>query len=125
MSISEWHVIGGFEFMTPISLLFLVNTGIVIYIIYSKIKAKQIHVNLLETIKQVSALALAWGAFGTLVGLFGAFNALEAMEEVIPFQVMMGGMKVAIMTLLYGLLTYCIFILAYIVLKLATIKGEA
>ena len=60
----------------------------------------------------------AFGAFGTLVGLFFAFGALEAMKETLPFNVISGGLKVALIAVLYGLIVYIITLIAYIILKL-------
>ena len=72
----------------------------------------------MEAIKHVGGFAAAVGTFGTLMGLFMAFNALEHSEQVIPFQVIMGGLKVALINVLYGLIVFLISMVCYIVLKL-------
>jgi biopolymer transport protein ExbB/TolQ len=72
----------------------------------------------LEALKHVGGFAVAAGAFGTLTGLFQAFGALEEAKDVIPFNVICGGMKVALITVLYGLIVYMISMLFYISLTL-------
>jgi len=119
-SLFTLHVEGGIVYMTPLSVMALANIAILIFIIFSGIKKNAIHPNWLESIKQIGSLAAAWGTWSTIVGLFQAFGALEASPEIIPFQVIMGGMKVAVITVLYGLLIFCISMLAYIIIKLTT-----
>jgi biopolymer transport protein ExbB/TolQ len=104
--------------MHPLTLLFLFNIGVIGYIIFCKINRKTFHLAWIETIKHVSGLSVAFGTFGTLAGLFIAFNALESSETIIPFQVIMGGLKVALINVLYGLIIFFISMLAYVVLKL-------
>lgn len=124
-SLSELYVWGGPPFMHPITLLFLVNIGIFIYILISMIQKKQFNPKWLEAIKQVGGLAAAFGTWGTLMGLFFAFEALEAMEEMISLQVIMGGLKVALINVLYGLIIFSLSLLTYIILKLASKSSPA
>ena len=114
------HYEGGAPFMFPLLLLLVLNIGIFIYILMAMIQKKQFNPKWLEAIKQIGGLAAAYGAFGTLMGLFFAFDALEAMKEMIPFQVIMGGMKVAVINVIYGLFILCLSMLAYIILKLSS-----
>jgi hypothetical protein len=117
------YLAGGVEFMHPITLLLILNMAIAGYVIYSRISRKAINPNWLEVIKQVGGFALAVGTFGTLAGLFLAFNALEQSEQLIPFQVIMGGLKVSLITVLYGLIVFFISMIAYIILKLKQTAG--
>jgi len=112
------YLAGGVEFMHPITLLLILNMAIAGYVIYSRISGKTINPNWIEAIKQIGGFALAVGTFGTLAGLFLAFNALEQSEQLIPFQVIMGGLKVSLITVLYGLIVFFISMIAYIILKL-------
>ena len=112
------YIAGGIEYMHPITILLLVNIAITGYIIYNRNLSKIISPKWLETIKHIGGFAAAIGTFGTLVGLFMAFNALEHSEQVIPFQVIMGGLKVALINVLYGLIVFLISMICYIVLKL-------
>ena len=42
----------------------------------------------------------------------------ESVAEVLPFHVIKGRLKVVVMTVIYGLLIFCLSLLAYIILKL-------
>lgn len=112
----DTYIAGGVEFMHPLTLIFVFNLTVVTYVIICVIRKKGFNRNWLEAVKHLSGFAVAFGVFGTLVGLFIAFNVLE--RSVIPFQVIMGGLKVALITTLYGLIVFFISMLAYIVLKL-------
>ena len=112
------YIAGGVEYMHPITLLFLFNLGVVIYVILNHVKKKSIDEKWIETIKHVGGLALAVGTIGTLVGLFFAFDALEASKDVIPFPVIMGGLKVALINILYGLFIFFISMMVYVAMKL-------
>ena len=52
-------------------------------------------------------LSIAIGIFGTLIGFYDAFAAIESMGNVSP-GILVGGLKVASTTTLYGLLVYII-----------------
>jgi biopolymer transport protein ExbB/TolQ len=112
------HFEGGPPYTFPLLFLLVLNIGIFIYILIAMIQKKQFNPKWLEALKQIGGLAAAYGTFGTLIGLFFAFDALEAMEVMIPLQVIMGGLKVALITVLYGLIIFCLSLLAYIILKL-------
>ena len=112
------YVAGGPNYMHPITLLFLFNLGVITYVIFNHLKKKSIDKTWIDTIKHVGGLALAVGTIGTLVGLFFAFDALEASKEVIPFPVIMGGLKVALINILYGLFIFFISMIVYVAMKL-------
>ncbi|HNV29234.1 MAG TPA: MotA/TolQ/ExbB proton channel family protein [Cyclobacteriaceae bacterium] len=117
-SFIDLHIEGGIYFMFPLFLMLMVNLCIIVYLLISRIQKKQFNTKWLEAIKQIGGLAAVWGVFGTIVGLFNAFDALEAIKEMLPFQVIMGGLKVAVITAIYGLSIYCISMLTYIIFKL-------
>ncbi len=119
------HIEGGPPYMFPLSFLLIVNICIFIYVVVAVIQKKELNSKWLEAIKQIGGLAAAWGTFSTIIGLFYAFDALEASQEIIPFQVIMGGLKVAVITVLWGLIIYCLSLLAYIILKLTTQNPKA
>jgi len=123
-SLMDLHTTGGTLWMTPISLLLAINVGILIYVIIARVQNKTLTTRWVEAIKQVGLLAAVWGAFSTIVGFFQAFGALEEIKEMLPFQVIMGGMKVALITVLYGLLIYCLSLVAFIVLQLTASKNQ-
>lgn len=118
-TLSELYSWGGTPFMQILSLLFLANILIVFYILISLIQKKQFNSMWLEAIKQIGGFAVGFGTFSTLIGLFFAFGTLEESQEVIPFQVIMGGLKAGLIGPLYGLIIFCTSLLAYIILKLS------
>ncbi len=114
----DLHFDGGPIFMIPLSLMLLINIGLVIYSILG-LKKKTLMPKYVEAIKQIGALAAVFGALCTLIGLMQAFNWLETHNEGASFQVIMGGMKVAIITAMYGLFIFFVSMFAYIILKLS------
>jgi len=117
-TLSELYSWGGAPFMHPLTLFLIANSCIVIYVVVLLIQKKQIRLAFMESIKQIGVLAVAWGSFSSIFGFFQAFEALEEIKEVLPFQVIMGGMKVALLGVLFGLIVFCLSMLAYIILKL-------
>ena len=118
MSLSDFYVSGGVEYMHVMTFILLLNMALIIYVAFFNAQKKVIHDKWIETIKQLGGFALAWGAFSTLVGLFQAFDSLASMKEVVPFQVIMGGLKVALITVLYGFCVFHFSIFAVIILRL-------
>ncbi len=57
--------------------------------------------------KQASLLGLVIGLFNSIVGLINAFDAIEAVGDVAPAMVA-GGLKVALLSPLFGFLTFII-----------------
>jgi hypothetical protein len=123
-SLLDLHTTGGTIWMTPLSLLLAINVGLLIYVIIARVQNKTLSTRWVEAIKQVGLLAAVWGAFSTIIGFFQAFGALEEIKEMLPFQVIMGGMKVALITVLYGLLIYCLSLVAFIILQLTAPKNQ-
>jgi biopolymer transport protein ExbB/TolQ len=120
MSFYDLHIVGGLYFTFPLFLLLAANFSILLYLFIAQIQKKQFNTKWLEAVKQIGGLAAVWGVLGTIIGLFNAFEALEAMKEMIAPQMLMGGLKVAVITAIYGLFIFCLSMLAYIILKLAS-----
>ena len=117
ISITQLHNDGGPIFMTPLSILLTINIGLVIYSIF-RLSQKRDVLKFIEAVRQIGVLAAAFGAASTILGLFEAFSWLASHEEGSSFQVIMGGMRVAVITAMYGLFIFCLSLLSYIVLKL-------
>lgn len=115
MSLSELHEWGGgIIWMSPIDILGIINLGLIAYLLYGKLTNRPISEKSLQALKQIGGLSLAWGAFATLAGFFQALGALEEAKDTIPFPVICGGLKVALITVLYGFLVYMISLAAFI-----------
>ena len=113
----EIHVEGGMPFMAPLSFIFLIIIGLIAFAVLSAIQKKRINEKILEFIRQLGGLALAFGTFGTIVGLYFAFKSLSEMEETLPLNVIMGGLKVGLITVIYGLVIFLISFVAFIGLQ--------
>lgn len=119
MSLSEWYISGGTLYMHPITLVFIFNLVLIGIVILQLGQKKAANIKLIEAGKQLGLLSLALGIFGTIAGFFQMFGAIANAQDPIPLNVIMGGAKVALITFYYGLITFCISLLAYIILKLA------
>ena len=117
ITITELHNDGGIIFMIPLSIMLAINIGLVIYSIF-RLSQKRDVSKFVEAVRQIGVLAAAFGAACTILGLFQAFSWLASHEEGSSFQVIMGGMRVAVITAMYGLFIFCLSMLSYIILKL-------
>ena len=122
-SIWEYHIMGGIEYMSPIAILLTLNITLILICLVKRFQRKAMNNKLLSVIRQIGGLALAFGVLGTIVGFFQAFDALEKMKQVLPLYIIMGGLKVAIITAIYGLMVFCFSFLAYITLQLLNQKS--
>ena len=64
----------------------------------------------LSNLKSIGLFGLVVGVFGQLIGLYEAFNAIEDMGDISP-GLIAGGLKVSMITTLYG---FVIFLLCYL-----------
>ncbi len=69
----------------------------------------------LKYIKSVGAFSLATGFLGQMIGLYAAFSAIERVQDISP-AILMGGLKVSMITPLYGMLIFLISYLLWVVI---------
>ncbi len=69
----------------------------------------------INIIKHLSLFVLVWGFTGQMIGLIGAFDAIQVKGNVAP-AVLAGGIKVAILSPLFGMIVFLIARLGVIVL---------
>lgn len=119
----EIYRAGGVQWMHPITLLFLINLTIVVIEIVSKLRNADYDFRRITWIKQVGGLALAWGVLSTVIGLFQAFGDLSKSGDTIPFHVIMGGLQVALITAIYGLIIFLLSLVLAMGLTLANRKA--
>lgn len=112
------HYEGSIYFMAPLTFLFSVNFILFIYILIKK----DFESNFVIAFKQIGFLIFAFGIFGTLVGFLQMFDALESMKETLPLSIISGGVKVALLNVLYGAGYFCISHTGYIVIKILSKK---
>ena len=64
----------------------------------------------LKLIKSTGVFALATGILGQLIGLYSAFSMIQETGAVSP-EILMGGLRVSMITTLYGMI---IFLISYL-----------
>jgi flagellar motor component MotA len=107
------HIEGSIYFMAPLTLLFAIGVVMFLFIL---LKKKYVSA-LTELLKQIGILTFMFGVCGTLVGLLQMFDALESIKDTLPLSVISGGVKVALLNVLYGAAYFCIIQFLYMVLK--------
>lgn len=91
---------------------------------YGSVQTARLEANL-TWIGLFIAVAPMFGFLGTVVGMVGAFDAIEAAGDISP-TVVAGGMKVALITTIFGIIVGLIlqFFYNYIVAKISTIVNR-
>ena len=98
------HIEGSIYFMAPLTFLFAISVLLFIYILMKK----DFNSNLVDVIKHIGILIFMYGIFGTLFGFMQMFDALESIKEGLPLSVISGGVKVALLNVLYGAGYFCL-----------------
>lgn len=109
----ELFQMGGPLFMGILTLLFLGVLFSAFKYAFSNNKAESNR----DLIKSIGLFALITGIFGQLIGLFSAFQAIEMMGTVSP-AILAGGLKVSMITTLYGILIYIVSFLIWLFFRL-------
>ena len=102
MSLARLYVEGGAGFMTIISVL-------LILMLIAAWKAP-------KWVKEIGIGALVAGIFATLLGLLQIFDAIQMFGD-ISLSVICGGLKVAMIAVLYGLIVYFISLILRVIQK--------
>jgi hypothetical protein len=69
-----------------------------------------------QWVKELGILALTFGILGQLIGLYTAFNAMEQTPEISP-SMLAGGLKISMITTLYGFLIFIVSLIIRVVQK--------
>ena len=104
--------------MSIIDLAAITNLVLIGYLVFTHSTQKTMSEKALQALKHISGFAVAWGAFSTLTGLFEAFRWLENAKEMVSYNIFFGGMRVAVISTLYGLIVYLISLVSYIALSI-------
>jgi hypothetical protein len=106
----ELFWMGGIEFMSVLTLMFLVAlifSALSASDIFSKgLKGEEVK-RRLDYVKFFGLLALVTGVLGQFIGMFSAFQAIEQVGEVSQ-AMLAGGLKVSSITSIYGMLIFVI-----------------
>ena len=68
-------------------------------------------------VSSISLFVLVWGFLGQMLGLIGAFDAIEAAGDISP-SILAGGLKIAILSPLFGMIVFLIARIGIIALNL-------
>jgi hypothetical protein len=104
---------GGPLFMyTTLTLLFVIIALLIRGFVKPTTRNKTI-----TLVSSISLFVLVWGFLGQMLGLISAFDAIEAAGDISPSMVA-GGLKVAILSPLFGMIVFLIARIGIIVLNL-------
>lgn len=117
----DLFVMGGTLFMGILTVLLVIMLAISVYfaVIISSGKAEG-RKNLghqLSYIKSVGLFTMITGIMGQLVGLTAAFDAMQHAGDISP-SLVAGGLKVSMITTIYGICIYLLSILIWFLLDL-------
>ena len=104
---------GGIIFSYPILVILMV----VLFLFIKGLTSETENSKSMELLKSFGWFALAWGFLGRTVGLIQAFNNVQAVGELTP-KLVSGGIKMALVDPLLGILTFSIARAAVIILIL-------
>ena len=108
---------GGALFMSLVLVCLLIS---IYFIVKSLLNIKtniEISKKMLKHISDSGTLGLALGFMGAFLGLITAFDVLEATGEANP-SIIAGGLKVALLSPLFGLFTFSVSKLAILILRI-------
>ena len=108
---------GGALFMSLVLVCLLLS---IYFLVKSLVNIKtniEISKKMLKHISDSGTLGLALGVTGAFIGLITAFDNLEATGEANP-SIIAGGLKVALLSPLFGLFTFSVSKLAILILRI-------
>jgi len=108
---------GGALFMSLILICLLLSIYFMVKSFLTINTNKETSKRMLKHIGDSGTLGLALGVLGALIGLITAFDVIEATGGVAP-AIIAGGLKVAILSPLFGLFTFSLAKLSILVLRL-------
>ncbi len=112
---------GGTLFMSILTILFVLMLTYSVFSLISILNNKNEEVlkirSRLSHIKSIGLFSVVTGILGQLIGLYTAFSAIEKAADISP-ALIYGGIKISMITTLYGIIIYLISILIWFVLDL-------
>lgn len=104
---------GGAIFMYPILFTLLTCIGLIIYALVKGDNTNKIQ----KLISSISLLALVWGFTGQIMGLISVLDVLS-IDSKIAYGILAGGIKVGLLSPLFGMITFLIARIGIIILIL-------
>ena len=108
---------GGALFMSLILICLLMSIFFTVKSILKIKTDKEVSRKILKHISDSGTLGLALGVMGAFLGLISAFDVLEASGAAEP-AIIAGGLKVALLSPLFGLFTFSVSKLAILILRI-------
>jgi hypothetical protein len=108
---------GGAIFMSLILICLLISIYFIVKSILNIKTNNDVSIKMLKHINDSGILALILGFLGAFLGLISAFDVLEATGQAAP-QIIAGGLKVALLSPLFGLFTFAISRIAILFLRI-------
>jgi len=108
---------GGALFMSLILICLLVSIFFTVKSILNLKTNNEVSTKMLKHISDSGTLGLALGVMSAFLGLITAFDALEASGAAEP-AIIAGGLKVALLSPLFGLFTFSVSKLAILILRI-------
>ena len=108
---------GGALFMSLILICLLISIFFTVKSILKIKTDKEASKKILKHISDSGTLGLALGVMGAFIGLVSAFDVLEASGAAEP-SIIAGGLKVALLSPLFGLFTFSVSKLAILILRI-------
>ena len=108
---------GGALFMSLILFCLLMSIFFTVKSILKIKTDKEVSKKILKHISDSGTLGLALGVMGAFLGLISAFDVLEASGAAEP-AIIAGGLKVALLSPLFGLFTFSVSKLAILILRI-------
>lgn len=94
---------GGPVFTYPLVLMLLICIGLVVYAFLKGDENNKLQ----KLVASISLFALVWGFLGNLIGLISAFDQISANGPV-SYEVLAGGLKVGLLSPVFGMVTFLI-----------------
>ena len=102
----ELFMMGGALFMGILTILLVIILAVGVYFILSIVPGKALanknFSHQLTYLKSIGLFTMITGILGQLIGLMMAFSAIEQAMDISP-AIMAGGLKVSMITTLYGI----------------------
>lgn len=106
---------GGSFSMYPIFIFLLILVGLTIKGFLDKNEQQKNKTS--KLLKSISLFALFWGFLGFMIGMIGAFDSIEMAGNVSP-EVFAAGLKIGLLSPLFGIITFLVGRLGIILLIL-------
>ena len=108
---------GGALFMSLVLICLLISFYFTVKSVFNIKTNIEISRKMLKHIKDSGSLGLALGVMGSFIGLITAFDVIEATGGAEP-TILSGGLKVALLSTLFGLFTFSVSKLAVLILRI-------